>query len=90
MILQHLASSVQDFESICETIGKVQRLTKGPVDTPCADVRREREVHLASAESARGNFSGVCGYCKKRLDTSARIVLNAKPSKVDLDLDLGL
>ena len=66
MILQHLASNIQDFESICETIGKVQQLTKGPGDTPRADGRREKEVHLASAESARGNFSGICGYCKKK------------------------
>ena len=39
---------------------------KGPGDTSHADGRREKEVHLASAESARGNFSGVCGYCKKK------------------------
>ena len=27
MILQHLAGTTQDFEAICETIVKVQRLT---------------------------------------------------------------
>jgi hypothetical protein len=66
MILQHLAGTIQDFEAICETIGKVQRLTKGPGDAPRADGRREKEVHLASADNAKGNFSGVCGYCKKK------------------------
>ena len=66
MILQHLACTTQDFAAICETLGKVQCLAKGPGDTPHADGRREKEVHLGSAESAKGNFSGVCGYCKKK------------------------
>ncbi len=66
MILQHLAGTSQDFEAICETIGKVQRLTKGPGDTPRADGRREKEVHLTSAEGTKGTFIGICGYCKKK------------------------
>ncbi len=89
MILQHLAGTIQDFEAICETIGKVQHC-KAPGDSPCADGRREKEVHLVSAESARGILVVSVGTARKRQDTSAKIVLNAKPSKVDLDLDLDL
>jgi hypothetical protein len=66
MILQHLAGTAHDFEAICETIGKVQRLAKGPGDAPRGDGRREKEVHLASAENGSGDFNGVCGYCKKK------------------------
>jgi hypothetical protein len=65
MILQHLAGTIQDFEASCETIRKVQSLTKGPGDAPCANGRRGKEEHLARAENAKGKFSGVCGYCKK-------------------------
>ena len=66
MILQHLAGTTQDFEAICETIGKVQHLAKGPGNTPHADGRKEKEVHLTSADTAKGTFIGVCGYCKKK------------------------
>ena len=66
VILQHLAGVTQDVEAICKTIGKVQQLAKanGQGDAPHADGRRENEVHLTSAESAKRNSSGVCGYCK--------------------------
>ena len=88
MILQHLAGTAQDFEAICETIGKVQRLAKGPGDAPRGDGRREKEVHLASAENGSGDFNGVCGYCKKkaghkRKDCHVRI---AKQSESESDL----
>jgi hypothetical protein len=66
MILQHLAGTAQDFEAICETIGKVQRLAKGPGDTPRTDGRREKEVHLTSTDTTGSTFTGVCGYCKKK------------------------
>ena len=66
MILQHLAGTAQDVEAICETIGKVQRLAKGPGDAPCGDGKQENEVHLASAESGHGNCNGVCGHCKNK------------------------
>ena len=66
MILQHLAGTTKDFEEICKTIGKVQRLTKGHGDAPHAEGRWDMEVHLTSTECAKGNFSGVCGYYKKR------------------------
>ena len=66
MILQNLAGTTQDFEAICEEIGNAQCLAKGPGDTPLADGRRDKEVHLTSAETTRGTFTGVRGYCNKK------------------------
>ena len=45
---------------------------------------------MASAENGNGDFNGVCGYCKKKAGTSARIVRHAKPRNLDLGLGLGL
>ena len=91
MILQHLAGTAQDFEAICETIGKVQRLAKGPGDAPRADGRREKEVHLASAENGSGDFNGVCGYCKKKAGHKRKDcpVRKAKQSGSGSGLGLG-
>ena len=65
MILQHLAGTAQDFEVICETIGKVQLLAKGPGDAPSSDGEQENEVDLANAEKVKGDFNGVCVSPKK-------------------------
>jgi hypothetical protein len=81
MILQHLAGTIQDFEAICKTIGKVQsfvQMAEGRRKYTWPVLKVQREIQVVFVGTAR-----------KGQDTSARIALNAKPSKVDLDLDLG-
>jgi hypothetical protein len=78
-----MVDTTEDSEAICVKIQKIEQLA------PCTDGRREKKVHVASAESAKRIFGGVCGYCKKRAGQSARIALNTKPNKVDLNLHLG-
>jgi hypothetical protein len=88
MILQHLAGIIQDFKEIFETIEKVQQHTKGQQEAPCADGRREKEVHLTSTESTKGDFKSICQYCKKKAGQKHNLARSTQLDKVVLDLDL--